>query len=173
MYEVNTAVIGTVVTNPVRRELPSGDAVVSFRMASNPRRFDSHRGEWVDSNTMYLTVSCWRRLVEGVDASLHRGDPVIAYGTLSSHEYRTRAGVERTDIDMRAVAVGPDLARCTALVQRKHFGRVDTEPARSDDVTEHREAVASAIAFVGETSHIDSGDQAISHGEDSEDRRAG
>lgn len=173
MYEINTAVIGTVVTHPTRRQLPNGDTVVSFRMASNPRRFDADRGEWVDNGTMYLTVNCWRRLVTGVDESLHRGDPVIAYGTLRSHEYRTRAGVERSDIELRAAALGPDLGRCTAPVQRKHFGRIDAEPAAADRVAEHREPGGSAIAFMGETAHIDNGDQAIPDGDDGEDRRAG
>ncbi|WP_280308563.1 single-stranded DNA-binding protein [Nocardia neocaledoniensis] len=119
MYEANATVIGTVVTHPVRRDLANGEQVLTFRMASNSRRFDANAGEWIDNGTLYLTVSCWRRLVTGVDRSLHRGDPVIAYGQLRSHEYRGKDGTERRDLEMRAVAVGPDLARCTASVIRR------------------------------------------------------
>ncbi|MFC4127461.1 single-stranded DNA-binding protein [Nocardia rhizosphaerae] len=119
MYEANATVIGTVVTHPVRRELAGGEQVLTFRMASNSRRFDANAGEWVDNGTLYLTVTCWRRLVSGVDRSLHRGDPVIAYGQLRSHEYRGKDGTQRRDLEMRAVAVGPDLARCTASVVRR------------------------------------------------------
>ncbi|WP_280357730.1 single-stranded DNA-binding protein [Nocardia otitidiscaviarum] len=145
MYEINTSIVGTVVTHPVRRELPSGEQLISFRLASNPRRFDTQRGEWVDGDTTYLTVRCWRRLVAGVEASLHRGDPVIAYGQLSSHEYRTREGVTRSDLELRAFALGPDLGRCTALVQRKRFERVDTDHTAPPGDTEHRAAeVATA-----------------------------
>ncbi|MFC9968090.1 single-stranded DNA-binding protein [Nocardia ignorata] len=119
MYEANATVIGTVVNHPVRRDLANGEQVVSFRMASTARRFDPSAGEWVDAGTLYLTVSCWRRLVAGVDRSLRRGDPVIAYGQLRSHEYRGKDGGERRDLEMRAVAVGPDLGRCSATIQRR------------------------------------------------------
>ncbi|MFC4376941.1 single-stranded DNA-binding protein [Nocardia halotolerans] len=122
MYEANATVIGTVVTHPVRRDLASGEQLVTFRMASNARRFDANVGEWVDNGTLYLTISCWRRLVAGVDRSLHRGDPVIAYGPLRSHEYRGKDGGERRDLEMRAIAVGPDLGRCSAAVVRRTEG---------------------------------------------------
>ena len=123
MYEANTAVIGTVVTHPVRRNLHGGEQVMTFRMASNARRFDRDTGGWVDSGTLFLTVSCWRRLVEGVDESLRRGDPVIAYGQLRTNEYRTKDGIQRHDLEMRASALGPDLGRCSAPVLRRGFAR--------------------------------------------------
>ncbi|MCP2318676.1 single-strand DNA-binding protein [Nocardia amikacinitolerans] len=119
MYEAMATVVGTVVTNPVKRDLSNGEQVLTFRMASNSRRLDFASGEWVDNGTLYLTISCWRRLVGGVDASLRRGDPVLVYGQLRSHEYRTKDGVERRDLEMRATAVGPDLSRCTAQVSRR------------------------------------------------------
>lgn len=118
MYEAMATVIGTVVTHPVTRELNSGEQVLSFRVASNSRRFDQVSGQWVDSGTLFLTVSCWRRLVDGVGASIRRGDPVVVYGQLRSHEYRTKEGVERRDLEMRASVVGPDLTRCTARIVR-------------------------------------------------------
>ncbi|QLY30306.1 single-stranded DNA-binding protein [Nocardia huaxiensis] len=130
MYEANTAVVGRVVTHPTRRQLPNGEQVISFRLASTARRYDQNSGEWADAGTLYLTVSCWRKLVDGVEASLQRGDPVIAYGQLRSNEYTSRAGVERVDLEMRALALGPDLGRCHAPVQRKHFG----EPPRPEPV---------------------------------------
>ncbi|MGS2809525.1 hypothetical protein [Nocardia sp. MW-W600-9] len=43
MYEAHATVIGTVVTHPVRRDLTNGEQVVTFRMASNSRRFDAAR----------------------------------------------------------------------------------------------------------------------------------
>ncbi|MFR9751648.1 single-stranded DNA-binding protein [Nocardia sp. 004] len=118
MYEANATVIGTIATHPVKRDLANGEQVVTFRLASNSRRLDHTSGQWVDNGTLYLTISCWRRLVAGVDASLHRGDPVIAYGRLRSHEYRSKDGVERRDLEMRAITVGPDLSRCAAQVRR-------------------------------------------------------
>ncbi|MFD8248971.1 single-stranded DNA-binding protein [Nocardia sp. NPDC059691] len=126
MYEANATVIGTIATHPVKRDLTNGEQVVTFRLASNSRRLDQTSGQWVDNGTLYLTVSCWRRLVAGVDASLRRGDPIIAYGQLRSHEYRSKDGVERRDLEMRATAVGPDLSRCVA-----HLTRLSDLPPRN------------------------------------------
>ncbi|WP_067565675.1 single-stranded DNA-binding protein [Nocardia sp. NBC_01503] len=136
MYEANTAVIGRVVTHPSRRALPNGEQVLSFRLASTTRRYDAASGEWVDGGTLYLTVTCWRKLVEGVEASLQRGDPIIAYGQLRSNEYTTRDGMERNDLEMRATALGPDLGRCTAPVLRKHFGHNDRPEASPQPPTD-------------------------------------
>lgn len=119
MYEAMATVVGTLVTNPVTRDLSNGERVLTFRMASNSRRFDIATGDWVDNGTLFLTVTCWRRLVGGVDASLRRGDPVLVYGQLRTHEYRTKEGVDRRDLEMRASAVGPDLTRCTTEVRKR------------------------------------------------------
>ncbi|MFI5715811.1 single-stranded DNA-binding protein [Nocardia sp. NPDC051750] len=119
MYETLATVVGTVVTEPVKRDLPSGEQMLSFRLASTARRLDRDSGEWVDNGVLFLTVSCWRRLVAGVDASIRRGDPVIVQGQLRSNEYRSRDGIERRDLEMRAQTVGPDLTRCTAQVVRR------------------------------------------------------
>lgn len=118
MYETHTAVVGTVITNPVKRSTTAGEEVISFRMASNARRFDQATGEWTDGGTLYLSVNCWRRLVDGVAASLMKGDPIVAYGQLRTAEYTTKEGVERSDLEMRASAIGPDLARCVAKLER-------------------------------------------------------
>jgi single-strand DNA-binding protein len=129
MFEAMVTVIGTVVTHPIKRDLTNGEQVVTFRMASNSRRFNAETGEWVDNGTLYVTVSCWRRLVLGVDASLRRGDPIIAHGQLRSHEYRGRDGAERRDVEMRATAIGPDLSRCTAQVVRRAVAGVASGPS--------------------------------------------
>ncbi|CAM3031515.1 single-stranded DNA-binding protein [Prescottella defluvii] len=128
MYETHGTVVGTVITDPVKRETTSGEEVMSFRMASNVRRRDRETGEWTDGATLYLTVSCWRRLVQGVGASLMKGDPIIAHGELRTNEYKTRDGEPRSDLEMRATAIGPDLARCTAKLDRSWRIRVAPSP---------------------------------------------
>ncbi len=117
MYEAYTALVGTVVTHPVRRSLSNGEQLVTFRMASNARRRDDS-GEWVDNGNLFVTITCWRRLVEGVDAALRLGDPIIAYGQLRTNEYRGKDGGSRHDLEMRAMALGPDLGRCSATLYR-------------------------------------------------------
>ncbi|MDG3013188.1 single-stranded DNA-binding protein [Speluncibacter jeojiensis] len=132
MYETHTAVVGTVITDPRQRTTSSGDVVLSFRMACNGRRLDRETGEWHDNGTLYLSVSCWRRLVIGVGASLTKGDPVIAYGQLRTNEYTTKDGAPRSDLEMRASAVGPDLARCIAPLARGRKAAVLVGESRPD-----------------------------------------
>ena len=126
MYETHGTVVGTVITDPIKRETTSGEEVMSFRMASNVRRRDRESGEWIDGGTLYLTVSCWRRLVHGVGASLMKGDPIIAHGELRTNEYKTRDGEPRSDLEMRAASIGPDLARCSARLDRSGRARAAT-----------------------------------------------
>ncbi|KAA0022884.1 single-stranded DNA-binding protein [Antrihabitans cavernicola] len=132
MYEAHAGIVGTVITNPIKRTTPSGEEVLSFRMASNSRRQDRATGEWLDGGTLYLTVTCWRRLVTGVGASIMRGDPIIAYGQLRTNEYTTRDGVERADLEMRASAVGPDLARCIVKFDRPKTIELDITSVDND-----------------------------------------
>ncbi|WP_207390415.1 single-stranded DNA-binding protein [Rhodococcus sp. ABRD24] len=150
MYETHGTVVGTVITDPVKRETTTGEEVMSFRMASNVRRRDRESGEWIDGGTLYLTVSCWRRLVQGVGASLMKGDPIIAHGELRTNEYKTRDGEPRSDLEMRASSVGPDLARCTAKLDRS--GKLRS--AVSDDAG----SAAGEPDEHGETAGEDAGD---------------
>ncbi|CCQ15944.1 Single-strand binding protein [Rhodococcus sp. AW25M09] len=153
MYEAQCAVVGTVITNPVKRSTPTGDEVLSFRMASNARRQDRATGEWTDGGTLYLTVTCWRRLVRGVGASLMKGDPIIAYGQLRTNEYTNRDGIERADLEMRASAVGPDLSRCNVSIHRTKAATSEAAPEMDSD------------GDTGVTELPDSGEESIEDGD--------
>lgn len=112
MYETYTTVIGTVISQPRRRRTAAGEDVFSFRMACNSRRVDKRNGEWVEGPTLYLTVSCWRRLIDGVTPVIAKGRPVIAHGQIKTNEYTADDGERRADLEMTATAVGLDLSRC-------------------------------------------------------------
>ncbi|NUP27668.1 MAG: single-stranded DNA-binding protein [Nocardia sp.] len=146
MYEAVATVVGTVVTEPVKRDLPSGEQMIGFRLASTARRLDRETGEWVDNGMLFLSVSCWRRLVAGVEASIHRGDPVIVQGQLRSNEYRTRDGAQRRDLEMRAHTLGPDLTRCTARVERRRAA----QPGTGGNISAVPGAASAETGVVGE-----------------------
>lgn len=112
MFETYTTVIGTVVSEPRRRQTSTGEEVISFRVACNSRRIDKRSQEWVDGPTLYLTISCWRRLLAGVSAAIDKGRPVIAHGQIKTTEYVNADGERRSDLEMSANAVGLDLSRC-------------------------------------------------------------
>src|SRR6478672_13808136 len=117
MFETPFTIVGNVITDPILRRV--GDqAVYKFRVASNSRRRTAE-GNWEPGNSLYVSVNCWgNRLVKGVGASLGKGDPVIVVGYVHTSEYEDRDGNRRSSLEMRATAVGPDLARSIASIDR-------------------------------------------------------
>ncbi|WP_374103716.1 single-stranded DNA-binding protein [Micromonospora sp. U56] len=58
-----------------------------------------------------VRVNCWRKLAEGVAASVMVGDPVVVAGRLYTRDWTDDAGNHRTVYELEAVAVGHDLSR--------------------------------------------------------------
>jgi single-strand DNA-binding protein len=115
MFETPFTIVGNIVNDPVHRRVGE-QAVVKFRVASNSRRRTAD-GTWEQGDSLFVSVSCWGRLVGGV-ASLAKGDPVIVVGQLYTSEYDDREGVRRSSAEVRATAVGPNLARSTVRLER-------------------------------------------------------
>ena len=116
MFETPLTVVGNVVNDPIRRQVGDQE-VMKFRVASNSRRRAAD-GSWEPGNSLFVTVNCWGRLVSGVGASLGKGSPVIVSGHVYTSEYEDRDGNQRSTLEMRAIAVGPDLSRCIARVEK-------------------------------------------------------
>ena len=132
MRETPVTVVGTLVSDVrLRRVGPEETLVLHFRIASNERRFDKASESWVNGESLYLSVNCWRRLAENA-ASLVKGDPVIVSGKLRTREWTTEEGERRSAVELEATAVGPDLARCMATVRRR---RREEEPASTEEET--------------------------------------
>lgn len=117
MNETLTTIVGNVISDVTPRRTANGVRVVGFRMASNERRFDKATGQWIDGDKLYVSVTCWRKLAQGVSGSLVKGDPVVVTGRLYTREYEFE-GKRRSVTELEATAVGPDLSRCTADVTR-------------------------------------------------------
>lgn len=118
MNETNVTIVGRVVNKPVLKETVSGVDVAKFRMASNARRYDKETSSWVDGDSLYVSVTCWRRLAFGVHACLDKGDPVVVTGRLYTREFEVE-GQRRSMTELEAVSIGPDLSRCTAKLHRR------------------------------------------------------
>lgn len=127
MYETPLTLIGNIVNDPVRRRAGEHE-LITFRVATNSRRRTAD-GTWETGNSLFVTVTCWDRLVPGVGASLSKGLPVIVVGDVFTSEYEDKEGVRRSSMEMRARAVGPDLARCAARVERFIAAGPDNPPA--------------------------------------------
>jgi single-strand DNA-binding protein len=129
MFETNIVVVGNVLTTPEwRRTANTGALVATFRIASTARRMDRESGRWVDGDSLRLRVSCWRKLAEGVSASIMVGDPVVVMGRLFSRDWTDGEGNPRMSYEMEASAVGHDLSRGKAKFFR-------TRPQATDVAT--------------------------------------
>jgi single-strand DNA-binding protein len=122
-------VVGNVVDSPRRVSLDQG-AVTNFRMAATARRFDSRTNEFIDAGTFWVDVECWNGLSGNVSASVSKGDPVIVRGALTTHSWESENG-RRSTPRIRAFAVGPNLARGTAVFKRDKVVRAG-DPAEAD-----------------------------------------
>ncbi|WP_431977235.1 single-stranded DNA-binding protein [Micromonospora haikouensis] len=112
MFDTHVTIVGNVLTAPEwRRTTQSGTLVANFKVASTARRLDRGSGRWVDGNSLRVRVNCWRKLAEGVAASVMVGDPVVVAGRLYTRDWTDDAGNHRTVYELEAVAVGHDLSR--------------------------------------------------------------
>lgn len=149
MNDITLSVIGNVVNDVEVRFTKAGGAVASFRIAASTRRFDRATDRWIDGDTHYFTVSCWRELAANVRDTVTKGMPVVVVGRLRSREVQRACGdhshpVRYMDID--AHAVGPDLSRGTAA-----FTRVKRDAV----VESERRAIADALGSPGLVEIVD------------------
>lgn len=125
MNETVVTVVGNVASDlRTRRVAQTEERVVGFRVAASERRWDRASESWVDGDRFSAWVSCWRRLGDGVLASLAKGDPVVVSGRLSVREYEGPQGERRFSTEIAASAVGPDLSRSTAAIARRRLSVV-------------------------------------------------
>lgn len=135
LNEAQVSLTGYVATQPVTRTVKSGASNVSMRVAWTPRRQDRVTGEWIDGNTSYVTVICWRKLATNAGLCVRKGDPVIVKGRLSVRPYEDKQGAQRIAVEVEASAVGHDLSRGVALFQRvrPQTGMTASEFASTND----------------------------------------
>ncbi|MEV4811590.1 single-stranded DNA-binding protein [Micromonospora avicenniae] len=123
MFDTYVTIVGNVLTAPEwRRTTQSNTLVANFKVASTARRLDRDSGRWVDGNSLRVRVNCWRKLAEGVAASVMVGDPVVVCGRLYTRDWTDDAGNHRTLYELEAVAVGHDLSRGRARFLRNRPG---------------------------------------------------
>jgi single-strand DNA-binding protein len=110
-------VTGLIATTPRRLTTSEGVEILSFRMASNQRRFDKATGEWVDASTNWYTVTAFRTLAVNAYASLNKGDRIVVVGRLKIRDWQTDDRVG-TNVEIEAETLGHDLFWCTTVATR-------------------------------------------------------
>lgn len=108
---------GLVCTTPHHLTTSEGLAITSFRLASSVRRFNQATQEWVDADTNWYTISCFRELAVNSAESLQKGDRVVVVGQLRLRDWENtdRSG---TTVEVEADIIGHDLNWCTSVGTR-------------------------------------------------------
>jgi single-strand DNA-binding protein len=110
-------ITGLVATTPRHITTADGLAITSFRLASSQRRYDRVQQRWIDGDTNWYTVSCFRDLAANTATSVNKGDRVIVSGRLRIRDWENtdRSG---TTVEIEADAIGHDLSWGTSVHTR-------------------------------------------------------
>ena len=116
MNEIFVTVNGTVGSD-VRMFEGERSRRAKFRLATAERYFDRDKSQWVERETVWMDVVCWKRLAEHVHTSVQKGQPVIVRGRLRVTKWETDNG-PRQGLEVIATSVGHDLALGSASFAR-------------------------------------------------------
>ena len=119
MRETYMHVAGVVATDPTVRKFDDGRQVMSFRVASTSRRYDNATKAWVDGQTLWVKVSCWRELAENAAECVRKGDRLMVWGRVRTEQWKGEDGGQRSDLAVEAEGLGHDLAFGVATFVRR------------------------------------------------------
>jgi single-strand DNA-binding protein len=114
----NVTLSGLVATSPRHLITSEGLEITSFRLASTQRRYDAGKNEWVDGETNWYTVTCFRDLAVNAQASLVKGQRVIVVGRLRIRNWQTEDKTG-TNVEVEADTIGHDLRFGSAAFMRR------------------------------------------------------
>ena len=117
---------GFVASEPAFKRLAGGSSTTTLRVAWTPRHISRETGEWVDGQTSFVSVQCWRTLATNVAVCLRKGEPVLVTGRLRVRPYHDKDGAARIAVEIDANSVGHDLNRGVA-----HFSRTRRAPGET------------------------------------------
>lgn len=138
------------VGNDVNHRDANGVSVASFRVGSTPRI--KRKGEWMDGDTTWYSITAWRALADNVAESVKKGDAVIVHGRLRSEAWTREDGQTSSTLVVDASFVGHDLSRGISTFTRS--------PRNEREVDVHDE-IAEMIHQPQDLGPIDSWGQPI------------
>ena len=110
----------------------SDTQVASFRVGSTPRY--NKGGTWVDGQTSWYTVNCWRGLGRNAKESLRRGDAVIVHGRVRVDVWEREGMPNSVQWVIDASFVGHDLTKGTSSFVKT--ARATKDPREDEAVRE-------------------------------------
>lgn len=119
--------VGTLGADPELKFGADGKARVVFRIVTKTSY--KQDGQWVSSDESWWSVVAFGRLAENIAESLEKGSSVIVSGKAKTRTWETPEGEKRTQTEIVATAVGPNLSWATARVTKNpKDGASDSDP---------------------------------------------
>ena len=132
---------GLVATSPRHIVTSEGVSIVSFRLASNQRRFDRDQNTWVDGDTNWYTITAFGQLSTHVATSIEKGQRIVVVGTVRIRDWEAGEKTGAT-IEITADSIGHDLNYGRAAFTRAVV--TDRAQTRTSDRAEPHEALDAA-----------------------------
>jgi len=116
------------------REVGEGKVpCASFRVGSTPRY--NKNGTWVDGQTSWFTVNCWRGLGKNVKESVRVGEAVVVHGKVRVDVWEREGQPSSVSWIIDATFVGHDLNKGTSSFL-KTVRAAQVDPRESEEVRE-------------------------------------
>jgi single-strand DNA-binding protein len=128
MADNMVTLVGSLGNEPELRTTQQGGEVLNFRLATNERKRNAD-GTWVDGPTSWFRVAVWGTLGRNALASLHKGQRVVVQGTLRIAEFTAESGGTTRTAEVKAHAIGHDLAFGTSAFTRNGQQETIQQPA--------------------------------------------
>lgn len=139
MSYAKVTVVGNTGADPELRYNPSGVAVCQFSVAVGHSRSDGNGG-WTDDGTDWYRIAVIGKRAEGAAERVRKGLPVVVTGSLRLNSYKTKAGEDRTSLEVVADTLEvfgrrerPDEAQPAAPQQRQPQPAVPAPSRRAAD----------------------------------------
>ena len=125
------SISGLVATTPRHLVTQEGLPITSFRLASSSRRFDRKKNSWIDGETNWFTITCFRQLAINTAASINKGERVLLSGKLKIRDWDNgeRTG---TSVEVEADCLGHDMTWGTSAFSRTVLVREDPEETEEE-----------------------------------------
>lgn len=114
---IETTIVGNLADTPDLRFTPAGLAVCNLSIAVNPR-VRNNKGEWVQSETIWVRCAVWRDEAENVAESFSKGDRIMIAGELKMKSWTDTDDVEHSYLEMSPREIGASVKFATAKVSR-------------------------------------------------------
>lgn len=147
MNPTPTVITGNVTSEPELTFTSSGQARLSFSVASNYVWYDQ-AGE-KQEKVSFFNVVAWRYTAENAAKTLEKGIGVIAIGRLEQRSYEDKEGNKRSAIELVADEVAIACRSIDAVTRRaKQEGGAQT-PARPSQAANQQRRSKPALQTVG------------------------